>query len=292
VSRFYGYISFKQKTHGFSSVKVVCNQFPPHFIVRCEQCNYFLYSTCARLPLNKRHPSHPHLLTLSATARGQIYIDGIEYCRSCGCLSHGFAYTCHGCNYSVDIRCCSIPTTFKHEVHQHSLYQAQTSIKGCNACNWPKTPGIGVFVCTKCEFALGFECATLPLKAKYEYHPHLLSLTHAIAKNYSEEYYCLACEEIRNPNNLFYYCVQAHPRCVVIRRNPYIKYGRNFTLKDHPHPLTFGWKTKDSRPCDACSETFDGHVTLHCTQCKVIIHWRINCIEKIRVKALSFAIGR
>jgi hypothetical protein len=55
----------------------------------CEQCNYFLHSTCARLPLKKRYPSHPHLLTLSA--RGQIYIDGIEYCRSCGCLSHGFA---------------------------------------------------------------------------------------------------------------------------------------------------------------------------------------------------------
>jgi hypothetical protein len=172
----------------------------------CEQCNYFLHSTCARLPLKKLHPSHPHPLTLSA--RGN-YIDGIVYCNYCGGYSHGFTYTCHGCNYSFDIQCCSIPKSFKHEVHQHSLNHAISSVENCNACDgWNKCrncnrPHDGVFVCTKCNFALGFECATLPLKAKYDYHPHPLSLTHGITAEIddSEKYYCLICEEERNANH-------------------------------------------------------------------------------------------
>jgi len=144
----------------------------------CEQCNYFLHITCVRLPLKKRPPSHSHPLTLSQEKNYYIDAKGIEYCQSCGRYSHGFVYKCF--YYSVDIRCCSIPKTFKHEVRQHSLYHAPTSVERCNACDWPKTPGIGVFVCTKCNFALGFECATLPLKARYENHLHPLLLTHII----------------------------------------------------------------------------------------------------------------
>jgi hypothetical protein len=263
----------------------------------CEQCNYILHSSCARLPLKKRHPSHPHALTLSA--RGND-IDGIVYCDSCGGYSHGFAYTCHGCNYRLDIRCCSISKSFKHEVHQHSLNHAISSDENCNACDgWNKCRGCnrshnGLFVCTKCRFALGFECATLPFKAKYEYRSHLLSLTHITAENDDfEEYYCLICEEERNPNHWFYCCVEcnfaAHPQCIKGRFS-YIKYGRSFTSKYHQHPLTFVWKTKVSPPCDACRKTFEGTVALYCTQCEVSFHWYTNCMEKIRVKALSLCV--
>jgi hypothetical protein len=260
----------------------------------CEQCNYFLHSTCARLPLKKLHPSHPHPLTLSA--RGN-YIDGIVYCNYCGGYSHGFTYTCHGCNYSFDIQCCSIPKSFKHEVHQHSLNHAISSVENCNACDgWNKCrncnrPHDGVFVCTKCNFALGFECATLPLKAKYDYHPHPLSLTHGITAEIddSEKYYCLICEEERNANHWFYCCIQcnfaAHTRCVV-GWNPYIKYGRSFISNDHQHPLTFEWKTKVSLSCDACGEAFDGDVALTCKQCKFSVHWGINCRKKLSDKII------
>jgi hypothetical protein len=252
----------------------------------CEQCDYFLHSKCARLPLKKRHPNHPHLLTLSARGR-ESYIDGLVFCNACGRYSHGFAYTCHKCDYySLDIRCGSILKIFNHEVHQHSLFHALSSVEKCRACDGSENTN-GVFVCTKCSFALGFECATLPLKAKYEYHPHLLSLTHVTAENDFEEYYCLICEEERNSDHWFYYCAQcnfgAHPRCVV-GRNPYIKYGRNLTRKYHRHPLNFVRRTKVSRPCDACGETFDGHVALGCTQCKSIIHWTKECMDKWIIK--------
>jgi hypothetical protein len=223
----------------------------------CQKCNYFLHSACARLPLKKRHPKHPHLLTLS-TMGG--YIGGLLLCRACGRRSHGFAYKCHECSYGIDIRCSMIPKTFRHEAHQHSLFHAVTSDEKCNACDRSVNYSSGIFVCTKCNFALGFECATLPLKAKYEYDPHPLSLT-CVAQNDSEEYYCLICEEERNPNHWFYCCVEcnfaAHPQCVV-GRHPYIKYGRDFTWGNHQHPLNFVRRTKDSRPCDSCGESFDG----------------------------------
>jgi hypothetical protein len=252
----------------------------------CEPCDYFLHSTCARLPLKKRHPSYPHLLTLSA--RGE-YIDGTIFCTACGCSSHGFTYICDKSDeFRLDIRCSSIPKTIKHQVHQHSLFHALSSVEKCNACDRSNKPG-GLFVCTKCNFALGFECATLPLKAKYEYHPHPLSFTHTIiAKNdNSVEYYCLICEKERNPDHCFYYCVEcnftAHYQCIV-GLHPYIKYGKTFTTALHQHPLTFVLGTSVSPPCDACDKPFKGFVALNCTECKSIVHWGMKCIEKIGVK--------
>ncbi|XP_062172659.1 uncharacterized protein LOC133878166 [Alnus glutinosa] len=254
----------------------------------CEQCDYLIHSTCARLPLKKRHLSHPHLLTLSA--RGQ-YIDGIVFCYACLRYSHGFAYTCHECDYSLDIQCCSIPKTFKYEGHQHSLFYALNLDEKCNACDRLKHNS-GGFVCTKCNFALDLKCATLPLKVKYEYHPHSLSFTHTIAKNDSKEYYCLICEEERNPDHWFYYCAEcnftAHSQCIV-GWDPYIKYGKTFITHLHQHLLTWVRKTKVSPPCDACGITFNGELALNCTQCKFIVHWKRKCREKVGVKEVLSA---
>jgi hypothetical protein len=252
----------------------------------CEQCHYFLHSTCARLPLKKRIPSHQHPFSLSAI-RGDDYITGPSFCEACGLFSDGFAYICQKCHhYHLDIRCCSIPKIITNEGHQHELFHAISSVKDCNACEWCY-PHLGLFVCKleECDFALGFECATLPLKVKYEHDPHLLSLTYTVENN-SGEHYCMICEEERNSNHWFYCCVKcnftAHTQCV-IGWHPYMKYGRNFTRKDHQHPLNFVWKTKNSRPCDACGQSFQGHMALNCTQCKFIVHCQPSCTEKLGV---------
>jgi len=273
----------------------------------CEQCHYFLHSTCARLPLKKRHPIHRHKLTLSATGD---FTGGLSSCNACRRLSHGFAYVCHhlNCGYNMDIRCCSIPKIFRHEGHRHPLSFAKSSAEMCNACDSSErrlgTNGANyygaVFVCNECVFAMDFECATLPLKVKCEYDPHHLSLTYTV-ENDSEEYYCLICEEERNTNHWFYYCVEcnfaAHPQCA-IGPYPYIKYEMNFTQEDgHQHPFNFSWRTKNSHPCDACGKTFEnktsegetsvGAMGLNCTQCKSIIHWDYKCIRKLEEKLLS-----
>jgi hypothetical protein len=246
----------------------------------CEQCNYFLHSACARLPLKKRLPNHQHLFTLYPCGSD---IGKTAHCFTCHRRSHGFFYKCSGGECSLDIRCsCLIPKPLEHEGHQHSLFLAPSSDQLCNSCEGPKGKN-RVFVCKECDFALGFECATLPLKVKYEHDPHLLSLTY-IAKNDYEEYYCLICEEEINKNHWLYCCEKcdftAHPRCV-IGRYPYIRYGRDFTWKNHQHPLNFARRSKDSRPCDACGKLFDDDLALNCRQCKFNIHPWHTCLGKM-----------
>jgi hypothetical protein len=246
----------------------------------CEQCNFFLHSTCARLPLKKRLPNHPHLFTLYPCGSD---LGKTAHCFTCHRRSHGFFYKCSEGECSIDIRCCLIPKPLEHEGHQHSLFLAPSSDQLCNSCEGPRGTN-RVFACKECNFALGFECATLPLKVQYEYHPHSLSLTYTTENN--EEYYCLICEEERNPNHWFYYCIEcnftAHPRCIV-GRYPYIKYGRDFTWEKHQHPLNFVRRTKDSRPCDACGEIFDDDLALNCRQCKFIIHPWHTCMGKMGI---------
>jgi hypothetical protein len=248
----------------------------------CQQCNYFLHSKCARLPLKKRHPTHPHLLTLYPFG---FIIGNTVSCDACRLFSHGFAYACFDCRYILDIRCCLLSKTLEHEGHKHSLFLAPSSVQDCNSCEGQRRH-IGVFVSKECDFALGFECATLPLKVEYEHDQHPLSLTYTAENDY-EECYCLICEEKRNPNHWFYYCEKcdfvAHPRCIV-GRHPYIKYGRNFTWKVHQHPLNFVRRTKNSHPCDSCSEVFDEDVAINCTQCKSIVHLQTKCMDKLRIK--------
>ncbi|XP_059460275.1 uncharacterized protein LOC132189550 [Corylus avellana] len=218
----------------------------------CIQCNFFLHSKCAQLSKNKRHPLHPHLLTLFSKSS---FVLGSFSCKACQRLSNGFAYGCGMCGFYFDLQCCSIPETLKHEGHQHSLSLAVNSSRRCHVCNLTSDDKPCVFVCTNCDFALGFECATLPLVAGHKDDDHLLKLTYSV-EAHCEEYYCLICEKERDPKQWFYYCAEcnfsAHSECV-LGKYPYIKFGSTFTSENkHEHPLTFVPKTKSSPPCDAC----------------------------------------
>jgi hypothetical protein len=183
----------------------------------CVQCNFSLHNRCAKLPLKiKRRLFHEHSLTLLSKAP---YKDGLFWCDACNRGRHGFTYICDECEwYNLDIQCCLIPETFKHEGHQHSLFLAVRSFETCNACG-EKSDSNVIFVCTDCKFTLCIRCATLPLVGKYQYDTHLLKLSYR-REDDSEEYYCLICEEERDrPDYWFYYCDKckftAHPRCII-----------------------------------------------------------------------------
>jgi hypothetical protein len=157
---------------------------------------------------------------------------------ACHRFSNGFAYMCQECDDYFDIRCCLIPKIIKIEGHQHSLFHAISSKEDCNACGSDACVH-GLFVCKECDFALGFECATLLLKAKYEHDPHLLSLTYT-AENASTKHYCLICEEERDPDKLLYYCAECnlatHTECV-IGRHPTLSM-KEILLKKITHILS------------------------------------------------------
>ncbi|XP_059462643.1 uncharacterized protein LOC132191567 [Corylus avellana] len=251
----------------------------------CLSCNFFLHERCAKLATKiERHPLHEHPLTL-------LPYEDVFYCDACNHLRHGFVYICNECpNYSLDIQCFSIPEIFNHEGHQHLLYLAISSEEKCYACDSEyRSPC--VFVCTECEFALGFECATLPLVARHEYDTHLLKLT-STAEDCFKEYYCLICEGKREPNHWFYYCTvcdfPAHPECV-LGKYPYIKFGRALLNTDHKHPIAFVRKTEHSPPCDACRKHFNG-IAVECTECKFIGH--MTCYARDRVEETSTSTRR
>ena len=203
---------------------------------------------------------------------------------------HGFTYICDLCDYNLDVWCCSIPETLKHDGHQHSLFLPARSNKNCSACDPDnELPKDGVFVCTICDFSLGFECATLPLIARHKYDEHLLAFTY-VAENDSKEYYCLICEKKKYPKHWFYYCKKYdffYPKCV-LRKYPHIKFGSTFKDDEyHQHPITFVRTTEYSPPCDACGNTFDC-MALKCTQCKfnVQLDYRndLECLKEMSNK--------
>ncbi|XP_059460246.1 protein VACUOLELESS GAMETOPHYTES-like [Corylus avellana] len=199
----------------------------------CTQCNFLLHSRCAQLPRNKWHPLHPHSLIL-ISIRSKYYFASFS-CKACQRLSNGFSYVCGTCYFGFDLQCCSIPKTMKHEGHQHSLSLAVDSNRRCHVCNVTSNDKPCMLVCTYCDFALGFECATLPLEARHKDDDHLLKLTYN-AEAYCEEYYCLICEKKRDPKQWFYYCTEcdfpAHSQCV-LGKYPCIKFGSTFTSKDY-----------------------------------------------------------
>lgn len=121
-------------------------------------------------------------------------VDGLFRCDACECLSNGFAYSCDTCDFDFDLQCCSLLEILKHKGLQHSLFLTINSNRKCHVFNCTSNKKLAIFVCINCHFALGIECATLPLVARYKYDDHLLKLAYSV-EAHCTEYYCLICEE-------------------------------------------------------------------------------------------------
>ncbi|KAG2674645.1 hypothetical protein I3760_13G146900 [Carya illinoinensis] len=264
----------------------VCMQLISDSFYSCAtcngKCNIFIHDRCRNLPIKRQHLLHRHPLTLSLAKK---YIGGTFLCKVCKHLRHGFRYRCDECDYNLDIHCSSIPNIIKHEGHQHSLRLAIRPFDEiCNGCDSPNNTN-GKLVCIEpeCNFALGFECAILPLVVKSEYDKHgLLKLTYSVEGD-SGEYYCLICKKEKYPKQWFYYCGEcdfaAHPKCI-LGEYPYIKYGSTFRTNLHKqHLLTFVRKTQFSPPCDGCNEPFEG-MGIECKQCRFTVHLSVRCFRK------------
>ncbi|XP_059442036.1 uncharacterized protein LOC132174391 [Corylus avellana] len=262
----------------------------------CVECNFFIHTRCTKLPtrIEQHRLDLFHTLTLLPRASTK---SGVFFCDICSRHHHGFTYECNTCfgGKTLDVQCGSIPEILKHEGHQHSLYLALDSHhRKCKAC--PKDNEEYVFVCISCNFILGIRCANLPLVARHKYDTHLLKLTYSTTVKYSGEYYCLICEEERDPNHWFYYCEEcdfpAHPECV-LEKYQCMVIGSTHISEYHQHPLTFAkidqdsrstyvseyyrhpfslfMKTENSPKCQGCGELLDG-VALECSQCKFSVH--------------------
>ncbi|KAK3043430.1 hypothetical protein RJ639_002009 [Escallonia herrerae] len=182
----------------------------------CTQCNFYLHKWCAELPQSIKHPIHPaHSLTLGSRARGHFC-----QCDACDEACDGFTYYCETCYFNLHSMCASIPSSLANEIHQHPLTLSRkrpysTSCKACgNECTGT------VFECEACDLVLDFKCALLPYTVMHRCHVDPLRLTFVgVGDDESDEFYCDACEQRRDPTHWVYYCKEcefsAHMSCVV-----------------------------------------------------------------------------
>ena len=239
---------------------------PPFY--SCAKCSFFLHKSCVDLPRTKRHPLHQHPLTLFLK---KPYRRKSFYCIVCSECCNGFNYRCEVCDFELDVQCFLMWDIHTHESHKHQLILSNTGYRqSCSGCG---SKSLLVFKCIICEFALDFNCITLPHTTRYKQHEHPFTLSY-IAEDNSGEYYCDICEEERDPNHWFYYCLDCsyptHPKCI-LGKYPKYKFESVYTFSCHPHPLTFVEEPKDHPPCDACDDPCEEYI-YQCVQCNFNVH--------------------
>ncbi|KAL6985924.1 hypothetical protein U1Q18_019305 [Sarracenia purpurea var. burkii] len=198
-----------------------CTQLLDGSIYICHKCIFAVHKKCAELRGEMQHPFHPqHPLTVVALKTGDK-----ELCKACGSYQYNdFAYNCAGCDFHLDLECASLQPTIRYERHEHLLLPMERhgneKIKDfrCSTCG---SICRDFFVrCVPCNLNLHVKCIpALPNMAKHSAHRHPLTLSDPLPKDDSNEYYCDACEEERNPHHSVYYCAEcefvAHIDCAV-----------------------------------------------------------------------------
>ncbi|CAL9234222.1 unnamed protein product [Arabidopsis halleri] len=202
----------------------------------CTQCDFLLHEECANLSRKIYHPIHPHLLTLVGGNDGVTEYP--EYkCSACPWMrTAGFFYECgkEECRFKVHVQCATISEPFVHESHMHPLFL--TSKPGeqrrCCVCKESRHCSTNeTFNCIECEFALCFECATLPQKVRYKHDKHMLTLCYG-EETSTMTYWCEICEGKIYMGERFYMCdeyccVTIHIKCM-IGKDLYMKPGSSW----------------------------------------------------------------
>ncbi|KAJ8769749.1 hypothetical protein K2173_005955 [Erythroxylum novogranatense] len=186
----------------------------------CGDCEFFLHESCCDTPQYIQHPFHlPHQLELSLWG----YMDA---CYACNFpFGRCVFYSCKECNFRLHVRCSKyLTSSFKHAGHKHNFFyfvakdlRDVTKFIGCQECG--KHCSSSFYRCTECKINLHLECIPIPKEVKGSCHIHSLSLMGSDTEDRCEEYYCHACENLRNPKHDIYSCKRcpytAHIGCVL-----------------------------------------------------------------------------
>ncbi|GLT50179.1 hypothetical protein SLA2020_236850 [Shorea laevis] len=248
----------------------------------CAECNYILHKRCAELPRKTRHWASKSTCTLMSFFSFR--------CNICCFISSGLGYNNDADGSIYCISCFLIPDTITTQGHRHRLFFDHKFTFKCSICDDGHQKK-GAFICRlkECDhFSLDYTCLTSPNTAQYKYDKHPLQLTYCDnIHHHSDQCVCDICEELRDPNEWFYYCGicdnSAHFLCV-LGKNPFLKLGLIRKYGFHEHPLTFAKKDyfHDYLKCSVCDK-YCKEVFLKCTQsgCKYVIDWE--CRVHIRI---------
>ncbi|MBA0753471.1 hypothetical protein Gogos_000134 [Gossypium gossypioides] len=260
-----------------------CVLFITNSFYHCAQCDFFLHKSCAKLPKKMYNWDHIHQRPLT------LDLHAVLFCRRCLFeFNNCFSYDCNVCEDRYCVHCVQISDTSTCQGHEHRLFFYDKYEGQCNGCGENLEHA---YACKECNFAVEFDCLTLPDKIQHKCDEHPLKLTYGEDNIYSKYHYCDICERRRNPSRWFYRCAvcdnSAHKDCVIDAYS-YMKLGKTYTAKDHPHPLTFTRKIYDYPPeCHICEEHCED-LSAECLEngCSYIVHWK--CIEPYRKDILQW----
>ncbi|PPD76015.1 hypothetical protein GOBAR_DD27056 [Gossypium barbadense] len=261
-----------------------CVLFISTSFYHCAQCDFFLHKSCAKLPKKMYDWNHIHQRPLT------LDLQAVLLCRLCGFeFNNCFSYSCNVCkDHHTCVPCIKTSDTFTCQGHEHRLFFYEKYEGQCNGCGENLE---NAYACKECKFALEYNCLTLPDKIQHKCDEHPLMLTYVEDNIYSKYHYCDICERRRNASRWFYRCAicdnSAHTDCVIDAYS-YMKLGKTYTAKDHPHPLTFTRKIYDYPPeCHICEEHCED-LSAECLEngCNYIVHWK--CIDPYREDILQW----
>ncbi|OWM66991.1 hypothetical protein CDL15_Pgr000443 [Punica granatum] len=266
----------------------------------CIDCEFFIHKSCAELPPEIQHPSHPqHPLVLSTPSGRSFGCYGCRYPLSVNC------YQCYDCRIDLHVGCAvaTLPPPeeeqhkdeqkrenkdhheeemIKHFAHRHPLSSFHLDAPNwirCKAC-WGRISG-RVYGCRACIFVLHESCALAPRKImNHPFHPqHSLTLfVHSKAS-----FRCRVCEW---KCQFAYKCNECgfilDVNCAVsIKHPPPRDHDHSRSTDDrrdqihhfsHPHQLTsFYAKAKLLATCDVCKEEISGDFYC-CPDCLFLLH--------------------
>ncbi|KAJ8767105.1 hypothetical protein K2173_012763 [Erythroxylum novogranatense] len=183
----------------------------------CYTCYFFLHESCfdELKPQYIQHPFHiQHPLHFKAR---------VGICNACTTFSD-IGYECAEGDFKLDIKCAKYLTSgLQHKCHEHKLFcfvveDINGHVECCKHCY--QMCNASFYRCLECDLNIHIECIPIPKNVKSVCHVHPLTLIlDSITKKGQDEYYCHACENLRNPKHAAYYCKKcyytAHIGCVL-----------------------------------------------------------------------------
>ncbi|OWM66989.1 hypothetical protein CDL15_Pgr000441 [Punica granatum] len=272
----------------------------------CMDCKFFIHKSCADLPPEIQHPSHPqHPLAIIG------YSSEPELCKGCVIFIHldEYRYKCRlGCGVDLHVGCaaatlpppeeehkdqqehedkdkdCHEDEMIQHFTHEHPLASFHVNVPNrirCRACG--DEISSCVYGCRACIFVLHKSCGLAPREIiNHPFHPqHPLTLLAHLKNRFG----CKACGSY---GHFAYNCNDCglilDVKCAVSIMHPPPRDDQSSTDDrreihhfSHPHQLTsFHAKVELHATCDVCKKKITGDFYC-CADCLFWLH--VSCAE-------------
>ena len=182
-----------------------------------EYCkNIHFHKSCLELRQQICHPFHPyHLLTLLDQSNSP------RRCNACRNSPDPINYICESdnCSFLLHVECSTVMMpAITYQGHDHLLRFRDNNRENielmCSTCKSNICESYA-FTCLHCDLNLHLTCGPLPYSIKHEDHnTHPLFLANSPVQeeveDETEEFYCHACEEERDPQLPVYYCANCY----------------------------------------------------------------------------------